>query len=827
MSAEETEIRLTVYALADPGLTDAERAEVAREVAADPKLQRQVAEVQSLAKLLTAGLAAEVAATPSLAVPSSVVPKRQTPNRWLPAAIALLAVVGVGLTMLPGVQKQREAALDVAAPAPATEPEAINGRGMAAVSKMAVEGDKREQAAPQGQECKGATESLALDARPQLNWGEMAKPGTMPAPVPGALKPGDAALARGQGIGGFGGIQGGFGGGSGGLGAGTGGFGGSQGFGGGSGGFGGGGAPGVAAPAPLPSPQPMSGAVPGRFGDAPGGFPTPEPVPAVLAEQTKDFAKANHANVSDQLKQRNSQQLREYAYGRQYRGREVLARDAKPLPDPQPVPGVRWAPPVHPSGDQFPASVENPFVTVAGADALSTFGVDVDTASYTIARNFLKRGTLPPPDSVRLEDFVNYFRYQDKPPTGDDPFAVTVEVAECPWQPGHKLARIGLKAKPIDDGKRPPSNLVFLVDVSGSMDQPNKLPLVVESLKLLVNQLGENDRVAMVVYAGAAGMVLDSTSAANKVQILAALDKLRAGGSTNGAGGIQQAYELAQKHFIQNGINRVILCTDGDFNVGTTSTEALVSLIEQKRKTGVFLSVFGFGMGNLRDEMMVKLAGKGNGNYGYIDTLREAHKALVEQMGGTLVTVAKDVKIQVEFNPATVKAYRLLGYEKRILATQDFADDKKDAGEMGAGHTVTALYELVPAGEQSPANPAKNLRYQPKPAPVAVAPKPVEKPNEAFVVKMRHKKPDGDTSVLRELPVANANKSIKAASEDFRFSAAAAEFALILRDSPYKGSATLAATQNLATGAMTHDPSGYRAEFIELLRQAQRLAPGK
>jgi len=344
----------------------------------------------------------------------------------------------------------------------------------------------------------------------------------------------------------------------------------------------------------------------------------------------------------------------------------------------------------------------------------------VDTASYSILRNYLNRGILPPADAVRLEEVVNYFPYQDKPPTGDDPFAVTVEVADCPWQSGHRLARIGVKAKPIAADKRPPSNLVFLIDVSGSMQPANRLPLVKASLKLLVGQLGENDRVAMIVYAGSSGMVLDSTSASNKTQILEALDRLSAGGSTNGAGGLQQAYDVAVRNFIPGGTNRVVLCTDGDWNVGTTSTDALVRMVEEKRKTNVFLSVFGFGMGNLRDEMMVKLAGKGNGNYGYIDTIREAHKALVEQLGGTLVTVAKDVKIQVEFNPAAVKAYRLLGYEKRALAAKDFADDTKDAGEMGAGHVVTALYELVPAGETAPAGD-EGLKYQPNAAKPAVA----------------------------------------------------------------------------------------------------------
>jgi Ca-activated chloride channel family protein len=326
----------------------------------------------------------------------------------------------------------------------------------------------------------------------------------------------------------------------------------------------------------------------------------------------------------------------------------------------------------------------------------------------------------------------------------------------------------------------------------------------------------------MVVYAGTTGLVLDSTSATRKDVILAALDRLEAGGSTNGSGGVQQAYAVAAANFIKGGTNRVILCTDGDWNVGTTGTDALVKLIEEKRQTGVFLSVFGFGMGNLRDEMMVRLAGKGNGNYGYIDSLREARKALVEQMGGTLVTVAKDVKIQVEFNPATVKAYRLLGYEKRALAARDFHDDRKDAGEMGAGHVVTALYELVPAGEAAGANRDDGLRYQPNPAP-----KPAEatdRAKESFVVKMRHKKPDGDVSTLRELPVTDAGKGYAAASEDFRFASAVAAFAMLLKNSPYKGDGSFALVQELAGAARTHDPRGYRAEFLDLVKRAKQIS---
>ncbi|CAN5459527.1 hypothetical protein BH11PLA2_BH11PLA2_49820 [soil metagenome] len=466
---------------------------------------------------------------------------------------------------------------------------------------------------------------------------------------------------------------------------------------------------------------------------------------------------------------------------------------------------------------RFPVLEENAFTKVEGQNALSTFGVDVDTASYSIMRKFLAQNQLPPANAVRLEEMVNYFPYRDPAPTGADPYGVTIELAECPWQPKHRLARIGLKAKPIDFKNRPASNLVFLIDVSGSMMPEERLPLVKKSLKLLVDQLSENDRVALVVYASGTGIVLDSTSASKKTEILEALERLGAGGSTNGSGGIQLAYEVAIRNFIPNGTNRVILCTDGDWNVGTTSTAALISLIEEKRKSNVFLSVFGFG--NRRDEMMVNLAGKGNGNYAYIDSLKEARKALVEQLGGTLITVAKDVKIQVEFNPARVGAYRLIGYEKRKLAAEDFHNDAKDAGEMGAGHVVTALYELAPAGEVVP--PAVDgLRYQQAPAAAAVK----NDSKEAFVVKLRHKLPTSDVSTLREIPVVDSNKPYGEASEDFRFAAAVASYAMLLRDSLYKGNATYAAVMELAQAAKTWDPGEYRDEFVKLVAKAKQIS---
>jgi Ca-activated chloride channel family protein len=492
---------------------------------------------------------------------------------------------------------------------------------------------------------------------------------------------------------------------------------------------------------------------------------------------------------------------------------------ADPKPDPLPRRGESDHD--HPGpGDRHPRFGENDFTRTEGLNLLSTFGVDVDTASYSIVRKYLTSGHLPPPGAVRLEEMVNYFPYADKPPEGNDPFAVTVEMADCPWEPTHRLARIGLKARPIANDKRPPSNLVFLIDVSGSMDAPNRLPLVKESLKLLVSQLGENDRVAMVVYAGTTGVVLDSTPATRKDTIVEALDRLEAGGSTNGSGGIQQAYEVAAAHFIKGGTNRVILCTDGDWNVGTTSTDELVKLIEDKRKTGVYLSAFGFGMSNLRDEMLVRLADKGNGNYAYIDTPREAHKAFVEQIGGTLVTVAKDVKIQVQFNPVIVKSYRLLGYEKRALAAKDFHDDTKDAGEMGAGHTVTALYELVPVG----AADARAESAVKRPAEKAAVPTDVLKPDVAFLVKMRHKKPDADTSTERRLAVKDRTVEYAKASEDFQFAAAVASFAMLLKDSPHKGHSNYGLVLELAEAAKKHDPGGYRAEFVELVKKAKSLA---
>jgi Ca-activated chloride channel family protein len=467
------------------------------------------------------------------------------------------------------------------------------------------------------------------------------------------------------------------------------------------------------------------------------------------------------------------------------------------------------------SAESYDALAENTFHRSA-AEPLSTFSIDVDTASYANVRRYLAQSTLPPKDAVRIEELLNYFPYDDAPPPGGnpDPFAVHVEVAGCPWDAKHRLARIGIAARPIDQSRRPPSNLVFLIDVSGSMQQPNKLPLVQWSLQCLVEQLGENDQVAMVVYAGASGVVLPSTSCLHKAQILSAIEQLRAGGSTNGGAGIQLAYDVATRNFIKNGTNRVILATDGDFNVGVTDKNQLINLIEAKAKSGVFLSVLGFGMGDIKDARLEQLADKGNGHYAYIDSPREAYKVLVEEMGSTLVTVAKDVKIQVEFNPAKVGSYRLIGYENRILAHQDFNDDTKDAGEVGAGHHVTALYELAPPGEGSKIDPLKYTRASASGA----------ASDESFTVKLRYKQPDGDKSKLLETGVVDGGRSFGEASDDLKFAAAVAGFGMLLRDSPHRGTLTYAGILEIAQPASARDPGGYRGEFLAGVQRARELA---
>lgn len=469
-------------------------------------------------------------------------------------------------------------------------------------------------------------------------------------------------------------------------------------------------------------------------------------------------------------------------------------------------------------GDKYDLIVEKAFVPVR-EQPLSTFSIDVDTASYSKTRMYLlQQNALPPIDAVRIEELVNYFEYDYSPPVGDQPFSINVEVANSPWHPQHRLARIGLKGREILQ-QRPSSNLVFLLDVSGSMDNPNKLPLVKQGLRLLTSQLSENDRVAIVVYAGAAGLVLPPTHGDNKRQIVEALDQLHAGGSTNGGEGIQLAYQVAKQNFITGGVNRVILCSDGDFNVGTTSTGALVRLAEEQAKAGVYLSVLGFGMGNHNDAMMEDLSNKANGNYAFIDSEAEARKVLCEQINSTLVTIAKDVKIQIEFNPAHVAAYRLIGYENRHLEAHEFNDDKKDAGEIGAGHTVTALYEIVPTGEAGDTGipTIDPLKYQ-KAQPVTTG------SDELMTVKLRYKQPDGDKSQLIVTPVKNTLVQFGEATSDFQFATAVAAFGMLLRKSEHLTNTNYASILEIANATRGEDKHGYRREFIEMVTTAGRLA---
>jgi Ca-activated chloride channel homolog len=467
-------------------------------------------------------------------------------------------------------------------------------------------------------------------------------------------------------------------------------------------------------------------------------------------------------------------------------------------------------------GERYAGITENPFLETVRAP-LSTFSIDVDTASYANVRRFLNQGSLPPKDAVRIEELINYFEYDYPQPEGSLPFSVNTEVATCPWKTNHKIVQIGLQGKKVSLDNVPPSNLVFLVDVSGSMNSPDKLPLLKQGLKTMVNQLSYKDRVAIVVYAGASGLALSSTPADDKQKINAALDNLEAGGSTNGGQGIKLAYQVAQDNFIANGNNRVILATDGDFNVGLTGDNELVSMIEQKRQSNIFLSVLGFGSGNLNDSMMEKLADKGNGNYAYIDTQDEARKALGQQVAGTLYTIAKDVKIQVEFNPAKVAGYRLIGYENRLLADKDFNDDRKDAGEIGAGHTVTALYEIVPAGQRVENPGVDDLRYS------RVEPSDTQFNAELLTVKLRYKEPDGSESKLLTMGLLDKNNSFENASENLRFASAVASFGMILRDSNYKGETNFNSIRQIAGASRGNDLKNYRNEFLELIEKARRM----
>ncbi len=460
---------------------------------------------------------------------------------------------------------------------------------------------------------------------------------------------------------------------------------------------------------------------------------------------------------------------------------------------------------------------ENEFLAVK-ENPLSTFSIDVDTASYSNIRRFINDGQLPPKDAVRIEEMINYFKYDYPQPEGSEPFSISTELADCPWETSHKLVQIGLQGKNIDIQNAPASNLVFLIDTSGSMQDARKLPLLKQAFKLLTNQLREIDRVAIVAYAGSAGLILEPTAGNNKEKILSAIDRLEAGGSTAGGAGIQLAYKTAKEHFIATGNNRVILATDGDFNVGVSSEGELVRMVEDKRKDGIFLTVLGFGTGNLKDSKMEQLADKGNGHYAYIDELQEARKVFISELGGTLFTIAKDVKIQVEFNPARVQAYRLIGYENRLMKAEDFNDDKKDAGELGAGHAVTALYEVIPAGANAKSAKVDALKYQDqmtKPEAYAT--------NEIMMVKLRYKAPKESDSRLIVRAVLDEKKTVETASSNFKFAAAVAEFGLLLRVSRFRANASPERCLDLARQSRGEDQAGYRSEFISLVEKSKEL----
>ncbi len=465
---------------------------------------------------------------------------------------------------------------------------------------------------------------------------------------------------------------------------------------------------------------------------------------------------------------------------------------------------------------------ENRFLKVAD-NPLSTFSIDVDAASYSNVRRYLNQGQLPPAGAVRIEEMINYFHYDYPQPDNDHPFSINTEISDAPWNKDHKLVLIGLQGKKIPLSDLPASNLVFLIDVSGSMQGANRLPLVKASMKMLVDQLREQDKVSIVVYAGAAGLVLQPTSGNDKMKIKDAIDNLEAGGSTAGGAGIKLAYKTAKEYFVKDGNNRVILCTDGDFNVGDSSDDDMERLIEQERKSGVFLTVLGYGMGNYKDNKMQKLADKGNGNHAYIDGMSEAKKVLVNEFGGTLFTIAKDVKLQIEFNPAKVQGYRLIGYENRMLAKEDFNDDKKDAGELGSGHTVTALYEVIPVGVKSSfLQNVDSLKYQSNIKPLSKS----SHTDEMMTVKFRYKAPDGDLSKLIVHPLKDRQLAFDNTSDNFRFAASIAEFGMLLRNSEFSAASSFDHIIKTAKKAKGQDQEGYRAEFIRLAESAQLLAKG-
>mgnify|MGYP000855846420 FL=1 len=513
------------------------------------------------------------------------------------------------------------------------------------------------------------------------------------------------------------------------------------------------------------------------------------PIPTPISKEESQKAKANQAKMVE------SYSFSEYMYT-----------------------GKNDAPKEKLNTEEYDKINENEFLEVL-SNPQSTFSIDVDGASYSNARRFISQGKLPPIDAVRIEEFINYFSYDYPNPSSEHPFSIHTEVSNNPWNPASKLLHIGLQGNRIATENLPNSNLVFLLDVSGSMNSPSKLPLLKSSFKLLVDNLSKKDRIAIVVYAGAAGLVLPSTSCDNKEDILEALNKLESGGTTAGGAGIELAYKIANENFISEGNNRIILATDGDFNVGTSSNAELERLVEAKRETGIYLSVLGFGSGNYKDSKMEKLADQGNGNYYYIDSMFEAKKVLVNEMGGTLLTIAKDVKIQIEFNPAKVAQYRLIGYENRALANKDFDDDKKDAGELGSGHSVTALYEIIPANPDNSGK--KNMKYKYITTKIS---------DEAFsipelgAIRFRYKNPSDTTSNLIEQGILDSNIEFKNTSNDFRFAASVAEFALLLRDSPFKYEANYEQVLNIAKEAKGDDKEAYRSDFIKLVEIAKSIA---
>ncbi len=564
--------------------------------------------------------------------------------------------------------------------------------------------------------------------------------------------------------------------------------------------------------------------------------PTRRPVALQLMKRSSDASMTQLAEVDSLAPSpaagRAAQESRlpkalvaEDPYARDASRRLSSLATISPAPLPAPQPGItfwRVEPPGPSANPGYIDVGENPF-RAARDEPLSTFSLDVDTGSYANLRRFLNAGQFPRPEAVRLEEMINYFAYDAPPAMGDHPFAVGAEVASCPWSPNARLVRLAIKARELA-GPRAAGNFVFLVDVSGSMQPSERLPLLKQALKALVRRLAPSDRIAIVTYASSAGVHLPSTSGEDRETILAAIDRLQSGGSTNGEGGIRSAYDVARAHFIPGGVNRVLLCTDGDFNVGVSDQNQLVDLIADQAKSGVFLTTLGVGTDNFKDALMRRLADRGNGSYHYLDSFEEAQRVLIHQMDATFVTVARDVKAQVEFNPAKVGAWRLLGYEKRLLAHQDFNDDKKDAGEIGAGHGVTVLYEILPPGAATPAG-VDPLKYQ-RPAPAPAPPREIVDSPELLTLKLRYQKPEGSRSTLLELPVADDARAWNQASADFRFAAAVASFGMILRHSPHRGSADFASVLELARGAVGRDPDGWRAEFLSLVRKAQDLTRG-